>query len=93
MIDPKPRLIAALGNVQEYLDLAISVQDRSEREFYEPIAELHLKIAQELEAMMGGWDARPAAAGAGFERLPTICPVAARFAQRLFAISSSGQVA
>jgi hypothetical protein len=30
----------ALGNVQEYLDLAISVQDRSEREFYEPIAEL-----------------------------------------------------
>ena len=28
--------------------------DRSEREFYEPIAELYLKIAQELEAMMGG---------------------------------------
>ena len=54
MIDPKPRLIAAVGNVQEYLDLAISVQDRSEREFYEPIAELYFKIAQELEAMMGG---------------------------------------
>ena len=54
MIDPKPKLIAALGNVQEYLDLAISLQDRSERKFYEPIAELYLKIAQELDAMMGG---------------------------------------
>jgi hypothetical protein len=54
MIDPKPRLIAALGNVQEYLDLATSAQDRGEREFYERIAELYLKIAQELEAMMGG---------------------------------------
>jgi hypothetical protein len=54
MIDPKPELIAALGNVQEYLDLAISLQDRSERKFYEPIAELYLKIAQELDAMMGG---------------------------------------
>jgi len=27
MIDPKPKLIAALGNAQEYLDLAICVQD------------------------------------------------------------------
>jgi hypothetical protein len=32
MIDPKPKLIAALGNAQEYLDLAISAQDRGERE-------------------------------------------------------------
>jgi hypothetical protein len=54
MIDPKPRLIAALGNVQEYLDLATSAQDRGEREFYKRIAKLYLKIAQELEAMTGG---------------------------------------
>ena len=54
MINPKPRLKAVLGNAQEYLDLAISAQDRGEREFYERIAKLYLKIAQELEAMMGG---------------------------------------
>jgi hypothetical protein len=53
MIDPKPKLIAALGNAQEYLDLATSARDRGEREFYKRIAELYLKIAQELEAMMG----------------------------------------
>jgi hypothetical protein len=38
MIDPKPKLIAALGNTQEGLDLAVSAQDRGEREFYERIA-------------------------------------------------------
>jgi hypothetical protein len=54
MIDAKPKLTAALGNAQEYLDLVISSQDRGEREFYERIAELYLKIAQELEAMLGG---------------------------------------
>jgi len=54
MIDPKPKLIAAFGNAQEYLDLAISAQDRGEREFDERIAELYLKIAQELEARLGG---------------------------------------
>jgi hypothetical protein len=31
-----------------------AAQDRGEREFYERIAELYLKIAQDLEAMMGG---------------------------------------
>jgi hypothetical protein len=54
MIDPKPKLIAALDNAQEYLDLATGAQDRGEREFYKRIAELYLKIAQELEAMMDG---------------------------------------
>jgi len=39
MIDPKPKLIAALANTQEYLDLAVSAQDRGEREFHERIAE------------------------------------------------------
>jgi hypothetical protein len=54
MIDPKSRLIAVLGKAQEYLDLAVSTKDRREREFYQRIAGLYLKIAQELEAMMGG---------------------------------------
>jgi hypothetical protein len=53
-IDPNPKLIAALGNAQECLDLAVSTKDRGEREFYERIAKLYLKIAQELEVMMGG---------------------------------------
>jgi hypothetical protein len=54
MIDPKPKLIAVLGKAQEYLDLAVATKDCGERGFYERIAELYLKIAQELEAMMGG---------------------------------------
>jgi chaperonin cofactor prefoldin len=54
MIDLKPKLIAALGNAQEYLDLAISAKDRGERELYERLAELYLKIAQELEALVEG---------------------------------------
>ena len=54
MIDPKPKLIAALGNAQEYLDLATSAKDRGEREFYERIAKLYIKIAQELEALVEG---------------------------------------
>jgi hypothetical protein len=54
MIDPKPRLIAALGNAQEYLDLAVSAKDRGERGFYERIAALYIKIARELEALIDG---------------------------------------
>jgi hypothetical protein len=54
MIDPKPNLIAALSKAQEYVDLAVSAKDRGERMFYERIAALYLKIAQELEAMMDG---------------------------------------
>ena len=54
MIDPKPKLIAALGNAQEYIDLAIGAKDRREREFYERIAELYIKIAHELEALIDG---------------------------------------
>jgi hypothetical protein len=54
MIDPKPKLIAALGNAQEYLDLETSAKYRGEREFYERIAELYIKIAQELEALVEG---------------------------------------
>ncbi len=54
MIDPKPKLIAALGSAQEYIDLATSAKDRGERAFYERIAELYIKIAQELEALVEG---------------------------------------
>jgi hypothetical protein len=54
MIDPKPKLITALGNAQEYLDLATSAKDRGEREFYERLAGLYLKIARELEALVEG---------------------------------------
>jgi hypothetical protein len=54
MIDPKPKLIAVLGNAQEYIDLATSAEDRGEREFYERIAELYIKIARELEALVEG---------------------------------------
>jgi hypothetical protein len=54
MIDPKPKLIAALGNAQEYIDLATSTKDRGERAFYERIAGLYIKIAQELEALVEG---------------------------------------
>ena len=54
MIDPKSRLIAALGNAQEYIDLAASAKDRGEREFYERIAELYIRIAQELEVLVEG---------------------------------------
>ena len=54
MINPKGKLIAVLGNAQEYIDLATSAKDRGERAFYERIAELYIKIAQELEALVDG---------------------------------------
>jgi len=49
MIDPKASLIDILGNAQEYLDLATKSTDRGERELYERIVALYLKIAQEFE--------------------------------------------
>jgi chaperonin cofactor prefoldin len=48
MIDPHAKLVEALDHAQEYLDLAIKAQDRGEREFYERICELYMRIAQEL---------------------------------------------
>jgi hypothetical protein len=46
------KLVAALSSAQEYLELATTAEDRGERERYERIAELYLKIAQELEALI-----------------------------------------
>ena len=62
MIDLKSRLIAALGNAHEYIELATSAKDRGERAFYERIAELYIKIAQELDALVED-RASPAATG------------------------------
>jgi hypothetical protein len=42
----------ALDHAQEYLDLALKAQDRGEREFYERICELYMRIAQEFEALI-----------------------------------------
>ena len=55
MIDPKAKLIDILGNAQEYLDLATKSTDRGERELYERIVALYLKIAQELETLINKW--------------------------------------
>jgi chaperonin cofactor prefoldin len=52
MIDIRAKLVDALDHAQEYLDLAIKAQDRGEREFYERICELYMRIAQEFEALI-----------------------------------------
>jgi hypothetical protein len=46
------KLVAALSSAQEYLELATTAEDSGERERYERIAQLYLKIAQELEALI-----------------------------------------
>ena len=53
VIDPRTKLAEVLDSAQEYLDLAIKSKDRGEREFFERIVELHVKIAEELEALIG----------------------------------------
>jgi hypothetical protein len=52
LIDPKDKLVDVLGNAQKYLDLATKSTDRGERELYERIVALYLKIAQELETLI-----------------------------------------
>jgi chaperonin cofactor prefoldin len=52
MIDTRAKLVEALRHAQEYLDLALKTQDRGEREFYERICELYMRIAQEFEALI-----------------------------------------
>ncbi len=54
LIDPKAKLIEALNQAETYLDLAIKAEDRGERECYERMAELYLKIAEHLEALIEG---------------------------------------
>ena len=45
--------VEVLDSAQEYFDLAIKSRDRGEREFFERIVELYVKIAEELEALIG----------------------------------------
>jgi hypothetical protein len=52
MIDPKGKLLAVLDHAEEYRGLAIRAKDRGEREVHERIAELYVKIAEELEFLI-----------------------------------------
>jgi hypothetical protein len=51
-IDLKAQIIAVLDRAEEYRVLAIKAGDRGEREALERIVELHVKIAEELEALI-----------------------------------------
>jgi hypothetical protein len=51
-IDLKAKCIAALDRAEEYRVLAIKAEDRGAREAFERIVELHVKIAEELEALL-----------------------------------------
>jgi hypothetical protein len=54
MIDHKAKLLAVLDHAEGYRVLAIRSRDRGEREGYERIVELYVRIAEELEAMIDG---------------------------------------
>jgi hypothetical protein len=54
MIDSKAKLLAVLDTAEKYRGLAIRAKDRGERETYERIVELYVKIAEELEALIDG---------------------------------------
>ena len=54
MIDLKAKLLAVLDQAEGYRVLAIRSRDRGERESYEHIVELYVKIAEELETMLDG---------------------------------------
>ena len=53
LINPKGKLLAVLDHAEEYRVLAIRSRDRGEREAYERVVELYVKIAEELEALFG----------------------------------------
>ncbi len=48
------KLLAVLDHAEDYRGLAIKSWDRGERERYERIVELDVKIAEELEALIDG---------------------------------------
>jgi hypothetical protein len=50
MIDPRLQMAEALDRAQKYLDLAIKARNRAEREFYERMLKLYIRIAEECEA-------------------------------------------
>ncbi len=52
LIDLKARLIAVLDRAEEYRGLAIKAKDGGERETFESIVELHVKIAEALESLI-----------------------------------------
>ncbi len=54
MIDPNAKLLAALDQAEDYRGLATRAKDRGERECYERIVELYVRIAEELEALIDG---------------------------------------
>jgi hypothetical protein len=53
-VDLKAKLLAVLDQAEGYRVLAIRSRDRGERESYEYIVELYVKIAEELETMLDG---------------------------------------
>ena len=53
-VDLKARLLAVLDQAEGYRVLAIRSRARGERESYEHIVELYIKIAEELETMLDG---------------------------------------
>ena len=52
LINPKGKLLAVLDHAEEYRLLAIRSRDRVERERYERIVELYVRIAEELEELI-----------------------------------------
>lgn len=52
-VEHMPKL-AVLDQAEGYRVLAIRSRDRGERESYEHIVELYVKIAEELETMLDG---------------------------------------
>jgi hypothetical protein len=52
MIDPRTKVLTVLDHAEEYRGLAIRAKDRGEREVYERIAELYVKIAEKLEFLI-----------------------------------------
>jgi hypothetical protein len=53
-VDLKARMLAVLDQADGYRVLAIRSRNRGERESYEHIVELYVRIAEQLEAMIDG---------------------------------------
>jgi chaperonin cofactor prefoldin len=51
VFDPEEKLTEALNNARDLINLAIATRDRDEREHYERMVELYMKVAQELERL------------------------------------------
>jgi len=51
-IDPKAEILNALTRAEAFRDLVIKSRDHGERQVYERIVELHMEIAETLEALL-----------------------------------------